>query len=101
MRHAEQLDSTRGCRRGLFESRSEARCVRLARSSSAAALSGQAGAYCRPAICAVCEQAFERNGKDRAEGAYADTEEGDGECEEVEERAIAGGRDFSRRRIRV
>ena len=42
MRHAEQLDSTRGCRRGLFESRSEARCVRLARSSSAAALSRQA-----------------------------------------------------------
>ena len=41
-RRAVQLDSMRRCRRGLIESRSEARCVRLARSSSAAALPGQA-----------------------------------------------------------
>ena len=42
LRRAEQLGPVSGCRRGLFESRSEARCVRLARSSSAAALPGQA-----------------------------------------------------------
>ena len=39
---AEQLGLARECRRGLFESRSEMRCVHLARSSSAAALPGQA-----------------------------------------------------------
>jgi hypothetical protein len=39
---AEQLDSMRGSRRALFESRSEARCVRLARSSCAVASSSQA-----------------------------------------------------------
>ena len=42
LRRAEQLDSMRGSRRGLFESRSEARRVRLARSSSAVASSSQA-----------------------------------------------------------
>ena len=42
MCRAEQLGLARRCRRGLFESRSEARCVRFARSSSAAALAGQA-----------------------------------------------------------
>jgi hypothetical protein len=39
---SEQLDSMRGCRRGLFESRSEARYVRLARSNSAVASSSHA-----------------------------------------------------------
>ena len=39
---AEQFDSTRGCRRGLFESHGRARCVCPAKSSSAAALSSQA-----------------------------------------------------------
>src|SRR3954469_22873866 len=39
---AEQLDSMWGSRRALFESRSEARCVCLARSSCAVATSRQA-----------------------------------------------------------
>jgi hypothetical protein len=39
---AEQLDSMWSIRRALFESRSEARCVRLARSSCAVATSRQA-----------------------------------------------------------
>jgi len=39
---AEQLGPARGSRRGLFESHGKARCVCLARSSSAAALPGQA-----------------------------------------------------------
>ena len=42
LRRAEQLDSMRGSRRGLFESHGKARCVCLPRSSSAVASSSQA-----------------------------------------------------------
>ncbi len=68
-------------------------CSRLLCRHSTAGLraSRQAGTQRCAALCVVCEQARSGNREDRSEGAHADSEACDCQCEEVEESAVRVG----------